>query len=124
MLSVRSNDSSAYPALGYSRRGERQSPLLGGEGWVRTVVKLSFAGGHKDGHVQGLGNGGAMKPGAELFCFDARPHLCPLPRGEDFSSHAFGGLNDCRTIQRSVFPRMRGMAKPSPRRRGLGEDGR
>ena len=25
----------------------------------------------------------------------ARPHLCPLAREEDFSSHAFGSSNDC-----------------------------
>jgi hypothetical protein len=26
---------------------------------------------------------------------NARPHLCPLPRGEDFTSHVFGNSNDC-----------------------------
>jgi hypothetical protein len=25
-----------------------------------------------------------------FICFDARPHLNPLPRGEDFSIHASG----------------------------------
>jgi len=39
----------------FQRRGERQSPLLGGEGGVRTVVKPTFDGHGKDGHVQGAG---------------------------------------------------------------------
>ena len=29
------------------------------------------------------------------FVFDARPHLNPLPRGEDFSNHGLGDLIDC-----------------------------
>ena len=27
--------------------------------------------------------------GSGKVCFDARPHLCPLPRGEDFTNHNF-----------------------------------
>ena len=27
--------------------------------------------------------------GAKQFVFNARPHLCPLPRGEDFTDYAF-----------------------------------
>jgi len=41
------------------------------------------------------GWGMASNPGTELFCFDARPHLFPLPRGEDFTNHAFGGSKYC-----------------------------
>src|ERR1035437_6127969 len=29
------------------------------------------------------------------FGFYARPHLCPLPRGEDFGNHGLGDLIDC-----------------------------
>src|SRR5450756_1283146 len=29
------------------------------------------------------------------FMFYARPHLCPLPRGEDFGNHGLGDLIDC-----------------------------
>ena len=50
--------------LAFPRRGERQSPLLGGEGWVRTVVKLTFDGRlQRLAHRKELGNGGATNPG-------------------------------------------------------------
>ena len=31
----------------------------------------------------------AANPSTDLFCLDARPHLCPLPRGEDLTNDAF-----------------------------------
>ncbi len=34
-------------------------------------------------------HGAKIKP---KVCFDARPHLCPLPRGEDFGNHGLGDL--------------------------------
>ena len=69
-------------ANGSARRGAAQADARP-EGLAQPLV----AGG-KDQHAA-RGWGMASNPGTELFCFDARPHLCPLPRGEDFTGHAF-----------------------------------
>jgi hypothetical protein len=56
--------------------------LFCGSGWV----------GRRDEEAYQPGLGLALKQHQELkVCFDARPHLCPLPRGEDFAG-TFSGL--------------------------------
>ena len=56
--------------------------------------------------------------------FYARPHLYPLPRGEDFGNHGLGGLIDCPANPGARI--FKGMAddSPSPWGEGRVEGGR
>ena len=61
---------------------------------------------------------------ASEFSFDARPHLCPLPRGEDFTHHASGLFDDRLANPVAGFAKDAGRGSPSPWGEGRDEGGR
>jgi hypothetical protein len=64
--------------------------------------------------VDGLG-------GENEVCFDARPHLFPLPPGEDYAANGFWLAESCPTNPAARIFRKAADDSPSPRRRGRGE---
>jgi hypothetical protein len=58
------------------------------------------------------------------FSLDARPHLCPLPRGEDFTGHAFGLFDDRPANPVAGFATDAAHVSPSPWGEGRDEGGR
>ena len=54
--------------------------------------------------------------------FYARPHLCPLPRGEDFGNHGLGDLIVCPANPGARI--FKGTADDSPFSDSVCEDGR
>jgi hypothetical protein len=61
-------------------------------------------GGRRPGEGMSLAGVGTVVQPIQ-FVFYARPHLYPLPRGEDFSNHGLGGLIDCPAIPAREFSR-------------------
>jgi hypothetical protein len=58
------------------------------------------------------------------FVFYARPHLNPLPRGEDFSNHGLGDLIDCPANPGARIFKGTADNSPSPWGEGRVEGGR
>src|ERR1035437_8826153 len=56
--------------------------------------------------------------------FYARPHLCPLPRREDFSNHGLGDLIDCPANPGARIFKGTADDSPSPWGEGRVEGGR
>ena len=90
----------AHPTRGFSRGRRMFHPLLGGEGRGEDGRSIKFL-----RPSDGRRWRSRMRV---LICFDARPHLNPLPRGEDFGIHARSDL-----IDRKGWPSARtGLCRP------------
>ena len=110
MLSTARMIARPIPRRIFPRNGERQSPLLGGEGWVRTVVKPILGGSRQSlAFSKEPGNGGAMK----LIYVLTLALILAFSPGERISPAMLSTARMiARPIPRQIFPRSRERQSP------------